>query len=108
MTTDRTITRRSFCFSSLATVALATARPPLRAQNELPRQLPPWQPGSLDLHHISTGRGNSMFAICPDGTAILIDAGAARSAAAAMGPAMPDGSRRPGEWIASLVLNIVL
>lgn len=35
----------------------------------------PWQKGFLDIHHISTGRGNSSFFILPDGTTLLIDAG---------------------------------
>ncbi len=39
------------------------------------QSLPPWQPGMMDLHHISTGRGNAMFATFPDGTTMLIDAG---------------------------------
>ena len=95
-------TRRSFCFSSFAVTALAAMR--LGTQSE-PKPLPPWQHGSLDLHHISTGRGNSMLAICPDGTAILIDAGSVRNATAAMGPALPNASRRPGEWIARYVLH---
>jgi len=59
----------------------------------------PWSRGMLDIHHISTGRGNSVLAICPDGTSVMIDAGAAASATDAMGPARPDASRRPGEWI---------
>ncbi|MBK7870337.1 MAG: hypothetical protein IPJ74_06425 [Saprospiraceae bacterium] len=38
-------------------------------------QLPPWQEGFLDIHHISTGRGNAAYLVFPDGTTILIDAG---------------------------------
>ncbi len=38
-------------------------------------QLSPWMPGLMDIHHISTGRGNSAFCILPDGTTLLIDAG---------------------------------
>lgn len=34
-----------------------------------------WQEGWLHIHHISTGRGDSAFAILPDGTTLLIDAG---------------------------------
>ena len=34
-------------------------------------------PGTLDIHHISTGRGNATFFVLPDGTTLLVDAGAA-------------------------------
>jgi len=64
------------------------------------KALSPWREGMLDLHHINTGRGNSTLAVLPDGTSLLIDAGAAGSAEPAMCEAKPDGSRRPGEWIA--------
>ncbi len=65
--------------------------------------LSPWQPGFLDIHHINTGRGNSALAILPDGTSLLIDAGAATGQGPAMNAPRPDGSRRPGEWIARYV-----
>lgn len=62
----------------------------------------PWQAGWLDVHHISTGRGNSMLAVLPDGTSLMVDAGAVDETgdARALAAARPDGSRRPGEWIA--------
>ena len=34
-----------------------------------------WQEGQLDIHHISTGRGDSSFMVFPDGTTLLFDAG---------------------------------
>lgn len=37
--------------------------------------LSPWMPGTLDIHHISTGRGSCAFLLCPDGTTLMIDAG---------------------------------
>ncbi len=37
--------------------------------------LSPWREGYLDIHFISTGCGNCMFCIFPDGTTMLIDAG---------------------------------
>ncbi len=37
--------------------------------------LPAWQEGTLDVHSISTGRGESFLYIFPDGTSMLIDAG---------------------------------
>ncbi len=37
--------------------------------------LPAWEEGNLDIHMISTGRGESTFLILPDGTTFLVDAG---------------------------------
>lgn len=67
--------------------------------------LPPWQPGYLYIHHISTGRGNCALFICPDGTTLMIDAGAMIEH---LEPNVdkfyidprPNGSLRPGQWIA--------
>jgi len=39
------------------------------------QSLPPWTPGTLDIHQINTGRGNSALLIFPDGTSLLLDAG---------------------------------
>ena len=67
--------------------------------------LPPWREGNFDIHHIDTGRGNSTFLIFPDGTTMLIDAGAVTSAPeGTLNPARPSGSKRPGEWIADYIL----
>jgi beta-lactamase superfamily II metal-dependent hydrolase len=65
--------------------------------------LAPWRPGMLDLHHINTGRGNATLAVMPDGTSLLIDAGASGTQGPAMCPARPDESGRPGEWIGRYV-----
>lgn len=62
-----------------------------------------WMPGALEIHHINTGRGNSTLCIFPDGTTLLIDAGAVRGKPELLAPLRPDGSRRPGEWIARYV-----
>ena len=62
--------------------------------------LPPWIPGTLEIHQIATGRGNSALIIGPDGTSIMIDAGAADGGPDVSCPPRPNGSRRPGEWIA--------
>ena len=74
-------------------------------------KLQSWTPGTLDIHHISTGRGNVAFAICPDGTTILIDAGALQAAPDWNSDEkyrisyFPNASRRPGEWIARYILR---
>ena len=61
--------------------------------------LPPWTPGMLDIHQISTGRGNSVLLVLPDGTTLLVDAGAAGDGIPETDP-HPDASRTPGQWIA--------
>lgn len=43
--------------------------------------LPAWAAGTLDIHQIVTGRGNSAFMMFPDGTTLLLDAGDAGDAA---------------------------
>ena len=62
--------------------------------------LPPWTPGTLDIHHLATGQGNATFFVLPDGTTMLLDAGAATPPVATP---RPDASRSAGEWIARYV-----
>ncbi|MCL2744494.1 MAG: MBL fold metallo-hydrolase [Planctomycetaceae bacterium] len=64
-----------------------------------------WKEGFLDIHHISTGRGESTFIIAPDGTTMLIDAGdlADGRAEETVLPRLPNGSKLPGEWIAEYI-----
>lgn len=57
--------------ASLA-IGLLFARLSLLAQ---PASLPPWTPGTLDIHQIVTARGNAAFIRYPDGTSMLLDAG---------------------------------
>ena len=64
--------------------------------------LPPWTAGTLDIHQISTGRGNAALFILTDGTTLLVDAGAAGDGIPQTDP-HPDASRSPGEWIARYV-----
>jgi hypothetical protein len=65
-------------------------------------RLAPWSTGILDIHQIATGRGNSALVIMPDGTTLLLDAGAVGDGIEQTAP-HPDASRRPGEWIARYV-----
>jgi beta-lactamase superfamily II metal-dependent hydrolase len=66
--------------------------------------LPPWTAGEFDIHQIQTGRGNSAFLIFPDGTTMLIDAGAVPDRPGPeLGPERPNASRGPGEWIARYI-----
>jgi glyoxylase-like metal-dependent hydrolase (beta-lactamase superfamily II) len=73
------------------------ALPALRAASSLA----PWQPGFLDIHHIATGRGSCTFLLLPDGTTMMIDAGATADALDVSAPPMPNASRRPGQWMAA-------
>ncbi len=64
--------------------------------------LPAWEEGSLEIHHINTGRGDTTFFVFPDGTTMLFDAGDLPDAARPTGyipPRRPDASRPTGEWI---------
>jgi beta-lactamase superfamily II metal-dependent hydrolase len=79
------MTRRGFVALAMG----ATAGAQTRAQ---------WKPGVLEIHHISAGRGNATFFILPDGTTLLVDAGAAGSGIPETDP-HPDATRPPGEWI---------
>ncbi|RPJ55733.1 MAG: hypothetical protein EHM23_25285 [Acidobacteria bacterium] len=61
--------------------------------------LPAWTEGTLDIHQINTGRGNSAFFVFPDGTTLLVDAGALGSRTERHVAARPDDSRSAGEFI---------
>jgi hypothetical protein len=56
------------------------------------KPLPPWSAGTLDIHQIATGRGNAALFILPDGTSLLVDAGAAGDGIPQTDP-HPDASR---------------
>ena len=42
---------------------------------EVGQPLPLWSEGELDIHAISTGRGECLFYVMPDGTTMVVDAG---------------------------------
>jgi beta-lactamase superfamily II metal-dependent hydrolase len=77
---------------AIAIVALFTV---LSAQAPAPAggSLPPWTPGTLDIHQLSTGEGNAALIVFPDGTTMLIDAGAAVEPSPDLRPARPAGVR---------------
>lgn len=77
---------------------------PVSFTQEIGHTLPRWTPGTLDIHQIQTGRGNAAYLIFPDGTTLLIDAGAVpERAGPELGPARTDATRTPGEWIARYI-----
>ena len=77
------------------------------ALGQEPTQLEPWRAGLLDIHHINTGKGECTFFVFPDGTTMLVDAGAAGSEKPWATDPRPDASRPPGEWIARYIAPLL-
>ena len=88
----------STCLLLLSALQLASAQ-------KAGEVLPSWSPGELDIHHINTGKGDSIYFIFPDGTTMLADAGAT-GRKDRVTPPRPDGSRSPGEWITRYILRV--
>ena len=70
---------------------------------------PVWEEGFLDIHQLSTGRGNACFIQFPDGTNMLIDAGSinrdyTRKIASV---AVPDSSISPGFMISEYIKQCI-
>jgi beta-lactamase superfamily II metal-dependent hydrolase len=94
----RTLLKSLACASAVSACGLAFAD---SESARLHGPLPAWTVGHFDIHHIDTARGNSTLLIFPDGTTMMIDAGAVTDApAGTTNRARPNDSRRPGEWIA--------
>jgi hypothetical protein len=70
-----------------------------RGEDRVGEVITPWQPGMLDIHQISSGRGNSGLYLLPDGTTLLVDAGELPTKTVKHTPDRPDSSRPAGEWI---------
>lgn len=75
---------------------------------QIGEQLPAWQKGMLDIYHINTGRGDAAFAILPDGTTLLIDAGEidptdARTHSPRNATLHPNYTKMPYEWIVQFI-----
>ncbi len=71
-------------------------------------QLPPWEEGVMEIHHIGTGRGDVAFCIFPDGTTLLVDAGDMsethpRTMSDRNVPLMPNRSKSAPEWIVDYI-----
>lgn len=90
------VTRRGLL---LGAVALGAAAQRPADEDVVGRPLRPWRRGGLDIHHISTGKGDSTLIIGPDGSSLMIDAGASATPTPASLDARPSAERRPGEWI---------
>jgi hypothetical protein len=96
------LTRRAFLRGSAALTLAGAARSLPAANESVGSILSPWTPGTLDIHHINTGRGNSALMVCPDGTSVLMDAGASNSAVKYLNPARPDDRRRAGTGLRAM------
>lgn len=85
-------------------ISLAKAQKIYNYGTEVGKPYRGWKFGELDIHHIYTGRGESNFLIFPDGTSMLVDAGDwDPDDYDMMCEALPDTSRRAGEWIARYI-----
>ena len=68
--------------------------------------LAPWKEGYLDIHQISTGRGNATFMILPDGTTMMVDMGDLGDTShfrQEVMPAVPSSAKSPAQWVARYV-----
>ncbi len=92
-----------FLFAAILCAWLTGITVPAQIVGEL---LPPWTEGTLDIHQISTGKGNSALFILPDGTTMLVDAGALGARTIRHVEPCPDDSRTPGEWISRYIKRV--
>jgi len=99
--------RRHFLRNSLLAIAAERlSHPAARAFAQGPKEatpLDPWKPGYLEIHQIATNRGNSALLILPDGTTMMVDAGALYGTTPYLSEPRPSNQRRPGEWIGRYV-----
>ena len=93
------ITRRRFVGNSLAMYAASGVLSRAAVSEAAEGTLEAWKPGVLEIHHIATQRGNSALLILPDGTTMMIDAGAIYGETPYLSEVRPSSARRPGEWL---------
>lgn len=94
--------RRRFLLGSLALSAFHSIPAKLlgaAAATPASKTLPAWAPGVLEIHHLATNRGNSALLILPDGTTMMVDAGAIYGTTPYLSDPLPSAQRRPGEWV---------
>lgn len=90
-------TRRGLVLGAAALGAAGAG--PAADEDVVGQPLRPWRRGGLDIHHIATGRGDAALVIGPDGTSLMIDAGASGTPPPASLDIRPGPERRAGEWI---------
>jgi len=73
------------------------------------QKLPKWKKGELDIYQISYGLGNSCYCILPDGTTLLIDAGAInKNYPRSVSPiALPDSNQSAGMHIVEFIKSVM-
>jgi beta-lactamase superfamily II metal-dependent hydrolase len=82
----------------IAALLLTAAACAAAAQSD-PGTLPPWRAGVLEIHRISTGKGDAVLFVFPDGTTMLMDPGVTSREPPRVTAQRPDASRTPGEWV---------
>lgn len=85
--------RRAFVVQGAAVMAAAKV-----GFGEAVSALPAWAAGVMEIHHIATARGNCTLLLLPDGTTMMVDAGAIYGDTPYLEKARPSDARRPGEW----------
>ena len=72
-----------------------------------PSYLPAWRQGYLDIHCISTKKGDATFVVYPDGTTLLIDTGdmSGVNRYPWIVSGIPDESKTPAQWVVSYIHN---
>jgi len=93
------------CF--LLVILLVSESLILKGQSCTGEIFPSWSEGYLDIHHINSGKGESVLIIMPDGTTMLVDAGATTRPKPRVTDQRPDASRTPGEWISRYILHMM-
>jgi len=111
--TDKTagVSRRNFAALAGGAAGLAVFAPlrrafaAERAEASAGKAWAGWNPGEFQVHFIYTGVAESLFAIFPDATTMLIDCGdhAAVTRLDLAVPVMPNPGRLAGDWIGRYV-----
>jgi hypothetical protein len=90
---------------ALLATSLAAATAPVAGQ-----PLPPWEKGLLDIHQINNGTGDAAFLVLPDGTTMILDAGAGfrpdQVKSRYDAPQRPNASLRPGQWVTKYIQRV--
>jgi hypothetical protein len=99
------MTRTNQSLAALVIMFLIAKTPMAQSiPDQVGQRITPWVHGTLDIHQISTGRGNAALVVMPDGTTLLIDAG---DDTAPFAEPRPNGSRSPAAWIASYIDSVL-
>ena len=105
MTTN--LHKKSLRIGSLIGCLLFLINLTLLSAQEVSETLSPWTTGTLDIHHINTGKGEAALFILPDGTTLLVDAGHTLRSKPRVTSPRPNSRRTPGEWIARYIKTVL-